>query len=121
MKPRTLPWLNTSVRKKADDADKKKARASAGEYRTVSNSGAGRHKLDIVGQADAVETKHTDKASYSLRSKDLSKLFRDVARTGGREKARWPVMEITMQDENDKPLTVIVMQPEFYEFLKGHL
>jgi hypothetical protein len=113
-----LSWVEQASRTKADKRDKEKARKSKGEYSVVTNSGAGRTKLDLVGDIDAVETKFTDAASYRLKAKDLKKLFAQVKRTGRRGTYKWPVMEVTMKDDEGNELTVVILQPDVYENLK---
>jgi hypothetical protein len=114
-----LAWMKKQpARKRADNADKKKAKLSGGEYRVISNSGAGRVKLDLVGDLDAVETKFTDATSFRLKAADLKKLFRQVKQTGRPGIRKWPVMEITMKDENGDELTVVVLQTKTYNRLK---
>lgn len=113
-----LSWINRSNRKQADRNDKQKSRKSDGEYSVVSNSGAGKHKGDLVGQIDIVETKFTRKQSFSLKASDIKKMIRDVKRSPKRGKTLFPVMEITMVDDLGRPLKVIVMQSTTYDIMR---
>ena len=114
----SLKWMEkrTNVRKRADQADKTKTKS--GEYRRTSNSGAGRRKMDLVGQVDAIETKFTDKKSFSLKCSDIRKMIYQATQTFKQGKRLWPAMHITMQDEHGK-LTVVVLEERVYDALRA--
>ena len=106
----------TNVRKRADQADKLKTKS--GEYRRTSNSGAGKRKMDLVGQVDAIETKFTDKKSFSLKCSDIRKMMHQATQTFKQGKRLWPAMHVTMKDEHGE-LKVIVIEERTYDLLRA--
>jgi hypothetical protein len=115
-----LEWMKkkTNVRQRADSGDKAKAKRSSGEYRVTSNSGAGKSKMDLVGEVDCIETKFTDKKSFSLKCVDIRKMMFQSTKTFKQGKRLWPGMHITMQDEHG-PLKVIVIEEHIYDLLRA--